>query len=139
MSVVCSKCVAVCLEVVGYYRRVIDGKLRHVVIANLRVICIKGGKTLTEGLNVCIINVYISNDGILIPLGCRGTKGKGDKSVAIRDVFGNDYEAMRNYVIQNYRIPNPSDEILLTVYLYCMNRQDGNLLKLGTSLQQLGM
>ena len=64
---------------------------------------------------------------------------KGDKSVAIRDVFGNDYEAMRNYVIQNYRIPNPSDEILLTVYLYCMNRQDGNLLKLGTSLQQLGM
>lgn len=64
---------------------------------------------------------------------------KGDKSVAIIDVFGNDYEAMRNYVIQNYRIPNPSDEILLTVYLYCMNRQDGNLLKLGTSLQQLGM
>ena len=82
---------------------------------------------MTEYLNK---RGYTLNQGRII---------KGDKSIAIRDVFGNDYDAMRNYVIQNYRIPNPSDEILLTIYLYCMNKQDGNLLKLGTSLQQHGM
>lgn len=82
------------------------------------------------------MNGYFKERGYAIN---QGRIIKGDKSVAIRDVFGNDYDAMRNYVIQNYRIPNPSDEILLTIYLYCMNRQDGNLLKLGTSLQQHGM
>ena len=64
---------------------------------------------------------------------------KGDKSVAIRDVFGNDYEAMRNYVIQNYGIRDPADRVLLGIYLFCMDKQYGNIGKLGAFLHQHGM
>ena len=64
---------------------------------------------------------------------------KGDRSVAIRDVFGNDYELMRNYVIQNYGIRNPADRVLLGIYLFCMDKQYGNIEKLGEFLHQHGM
>lgn len=64
---------------------------------------------------------------------------KGNKSVAIRDVFGNDYEIMRNYVIESYGIRDPADRVLLGIYLFCMDKQYGNIEKLGEFLHQHDM
>ena len=99
-----------------------------------------------NGVNVTRINLndkrvseigkFLTDSGFVID---QERINKGDRSVAIRDVFGNDYELMRNYVIQNYGIRDPADRVLLGIYLFCMDKQYGNIEKLGGFLHQHGM
>lgn len=81
------------------------------------------------------ISKFLTDSGFVID---EERINKGNKSVAIRDVFGNDYELMRNYVIQNYGIRDPADRVLLVIYLSCMDKQYGNIEKLVEFLHQHG-
>lgn len=60
-------------------------------------------------------------------------------SIKIKEFFGNNYEIMQNYVRQIHGISDPSDTVLLSIYIHCIFIQDGDLPRFGAMLQKLDL